>query len=863
MAERTDLPSIRAPNFEQRVRETLMTYLGRQGNPLDRGITLRDLLDAKLIRLREGFGLDQLGRLGDRAIPIAPGTAFEDPPDLTPPPTPTGFEVSAAISHVFVEHDLPNYTQGHGHLRTHLYGLTHVAGTPLPTFAAAVALAQFSGPVFALASNPATTWRLWIRWESVDGVLSTAPAGGTHGLEARTGEDVGTLLDALTGSITESQLFATLGARINLIDAQGTGLVDKVAGLTATYGDTVNSATNAAAAAQSAADAVGARTQALLAQAGAQTARDEAVSAQTSAQTSAAGASTSQAAASNAASGAAGSASSASQSATTAANSASAAGGSASAAATSASHAATYATNSENASTASTNAKVAAESARDAASGSATAAASSASTASSKATEASQSASSASTSATNAATSEATALSYRNQASTSATNAAGSASSASTSATNAANSASAAGGSASAAAGSASSASTSASNAGNAATAANTSRVAAESAATNAGNAASAAATSASTASTKADAAGQSASSASTSATNAATSEATALSYRNQASTSATSAATSASAAAQDYSGVNARLNNAGGTGITVEAGMSAQASSIAGLQGQYTVKIDANGYVSGFGLASTAVNGTPSSALIVRADKFSVANPSGPGIAPIVPFAVTTSTQTINGVSVPVGVSMDAAFIKNGTITAAKIGNATIDSAKIADATITAAKIADATITAAKIADATITAAKISDAAITSAKIADAAITSAKIGSAAVQTLSIAGNAVTIPVLASGTSVAWTTFTRTYPQACPVILAMTLMVDTQSIGPLPIRGTFGIAVIVSGVFTWITTAPSYNPNTFTRLSLNGYYDAPANTPVQFFAGINYAGDNYYDIVLTAIGAMR
>ena len=49
-------------------------------------------------------------------------------------------------------------------------------------------------------------------------------------------------------------------------------------------------------------------------------------------------------------------------------------------------------------------------------------------------------------------------------------------------------------------------------------------------------------------------------------------------------------------------------------------------------------------------------------------------------------PFIVNSSPQVINGVSVPAGVYMDAAFIKNGTITNAKIGNAAIDDAKIAN---------------------------------------------------------------------------------------------------------------------------------------------------------------------------------
>jgi len=106
----------------------------------------------------------------------------------------------------------------------------------------------------------------------------------------------------------------------------------------------------------------------------------------------------------------------------------------------------------------------------------------------------------------------------------------------------------------------------------------------------------------------------------------------------------------------------------------------------------KYSVKIDTNGYVTGFGLISTANNATPFSEFAIRADRFYVASPSGPGITPIIPFIVNTTEQTVNGVTVPVGVYMDAGFIKNGTITNAKIGNAAIDDAKIAN--LSAAKI-------------------------------------------------------------------------------------------------------------------------------------------------------------------------
>jgi hypothetical protein len=102
------------------------------------------------------------------------------------------------------------------------------------------------------------------------------------------------------------------------------------------------------------------------------------------------------------------------------------------------------------------------------------------------------------------------------------------------------------------------------------------------------------------------------------------------------------------------------------------------------GLKAKYTVKIDNNGYVSGFGLASEANNGATVSDFAIRADKFYIASPTGPGITPSMPFIVQTTEQTINGEVVPVGVYITDAFIRNGTITNAKIANATIDSAKI-----------------------------------------------------------------------------------------------------------------------------------------------------------------------------------
>ena len=218
---RKDLPGVNSPQFLEKVREAVQTYLGNRGNALDRGLTLRDMVDVGILAMRPGYtgSGNPIGGPG----PNAGGGGGTYEADLTPPPTPTGFNAQSAITHVLITHDDPTFQMGHGYLRTNVYGVTRAPGQPVPTFANAVPVTQFTGTIFGMASNPATTWHLWIKWETNDNVESVAPAGGINGFVIRTGEDVTLLLEALKGKITESQLYSDLGARIDLIDGTGPG----------------------------------------------------------------------------------------------------------------------------------------------------------------------------------------------------------------------------------------------------------------------------------------------------------------------------------------------------------------------------------------------------------------------------------------------------------------------------------------------------------------------------------------------------------------------------------------------------------------------------------------------------------------
>lgn len=184
---------------------------------------------------------------------------------------------------------------------------------------------------------------------------------------------------------------------------------------------------------------------------------------------------------------------------------------------------------------------------------------------------------------------------------------------------------------------------------------------------------------------------------------------------------------------------------------------ISTQATSINGLSGQYTVKIDVNGAVAGYGLASTTTAaGNIVSEFVVNADRFAIMRGGSNTTAASVPFIVQASATTINGVAVPAGVYMTDAFIRNGSIINAKIADAAIDNAKIAS--LDAGKINAGTINTSRlnIDGSTLTSVngvlQIANLAVTNAKIGNLAVDNAKIGNLAVSTLKIQDQAVTFP---------------------------------------------------------------------------------------------------------------
>ena len=146
---------------------------------------------------------------------------------------------------------------------------------------------------------------------------------------------------------------------------------------------------------------------------------------------------------------------------------------------------------------------------------------------------------------------------------------------------------------------------------------------------------------------------------------------------------------------------VNERIEVVRSTADGNAAAIQTHAQSITGLEAQYTVKVDVNGKVAGFGLATTPKNGTPESKFIVNADRFGI---GATGKADVFPFVVDTQKNRVgvNGELVVNG----KAIIDNlnaGDIHGDKITANTLDANRLKAGSVTAREIGANSVTADK----------------------------------------------------------------------------------------------------------------------------------------------------------------
>lgn len=232
--------------------------------------------------------------------------------------------------------------------------------------------------------------------------------------------------------------------------------------------------------------------------------------------------------------------------------------------------------------------------------------------------------------------------------------------------------------------------------------------------------------------------------------------------------------------------------------------------TSINGILAKYTVKIDNNGYITGYGLLSSNNNGTPSSAFIIRADSFALVMP---GYGNYTPFAVGPAGVVFNGNTVWNNVSGAGKPADNATV-GATIGSNL--SGKFTSSNI---------------------ATYMDNAVIGTAQIADASV----------GTLKIAGNAVTVPASANGVYNA--TVNITIPQAGYITCISTFVQGTGKSGHTWRLNIGGQEIQAE----W--------PQSATTGAMSGSRYMPAGTHTCFVSCDTWSGDGRCGI--TALGSMR
>lgn len=177
-----------------------------------------------------------------------------------------------------------------------------------------------------------------------------------------------------------------------------------------------------------------------------------------------------------------------------------------------------------------------------------------------------------------------------------------------------------------------------------------------------------------------------------------------------------------------DIKSLGERITTAQSTADGNKATVQAHARSINGLEAQYTVKVDVNGKVAGYGLATTPKNGTPESKFIVNADRFGV---GATGKADVFPFTVDTRQNRVG---------VNGELVVNGKAIVDRLNAGDIHGDKITANTLNANRLTAGSVTAREMAAGSITAEKLAANAVTADKLKAGSITSDKL---AVRTLS------------------------------------------------------------------------------------------------------------------------
>ena len=182
------------------MREAQEIRLGRRGDPLDRAITLRELIDSGLAKKLTNRPFDPNG------IPdFIPGD--DEPGDLNIPPAPTGLEASGAFTEIIIDWNPAQYSN-------HAY--TEVWRSRDDEIGTAILITTTSSFIVTDSVGYDQTYFYWVRFVSTSNVKG--PFNQTNGTKAETVENIAEVMQQLSEELQDLPGYAALNTLITNAD---------------------------------------------------------------------------------------------------------------------------------------------------------------------------------------------------------------------------------------------------------------------------------------------------------------------------------------------------------------------------------------------------------------------------------------------------------------------------------------------------------------------------------------------------------------------------------------------------------------------------------------------------------------------
>ena len=207
MPKKTKIPAIKniPPTTDRElkialeaIKEALEVRLGQRGDPLDRAVTVRELVDAGLAK--------QAPTTTSGASDFIPGDDDKEPGDLSIPPAPSGLTANGAFTSIVLKWNNPSYGN---------HAFTEIWRSKANALGGAELVSTAGGQIYTEEVGYNQSYFYWVRFVSAANI--PGPWNDTEGTSAQTAVDVGAVLTTLGENLSNLPGYTTL---TNLIDTE-------------------------------------------------------------------------------------------------------------------------------------------------------------------------------------------------------------------------------------------------------------------------------------------------------------------------------------------------------------------------------------------------------------------------------------------------------------------------------------------------------------------------------------------------------------------------------------------------------------------------------------------------------------------